>query len=254
MFRLHGPLFEEHQEETQGGGDGSQQQTQFDPAKFRTEFKAELLGEIRKDLNGIDKKFKNNFESFKSDLQSWLKPAEQQQQEQHGEEQKAGGEQSQQQEKKPEVNPQILALEKKVREMEQRDKLRQAEADRRAQEADRKEVEALTRTAIANHKFNSDRGPKDLFSLVKSDIKRGDDGNLYGPDGMTLEEYIAKEYNERPFLHPARPVNGSGAGPSNNDTTYGGKALDREGIRPGMTAEEIAEYGKTLSSALSGRR
>lgn len=258
MFHLRSPLCEEQQEGNQGGGEGSQQQNTFDPAKFRTEFKAELLGEIRKDLNGIDKKFKNefksNFDSLKTDIQSWLKPSEQQQ-EQNGEEKNAGGEQQQQQQNKAaEKDPQILALEKKVREMEQRDRQRQIEADQRAKEAERKEVEALTRTAIANHKFNSDRGPKDLFALVRNDIKRGEDGNLYGPDGMTLEEFIAKEYSERPFLHPAKPVNGSGAGPSNGGGTYSGKPLDRDGIKPGMTAEEIAEYGRTLSAAISGRR
>src|SRR5579875_1960204 len=59
----------------------------FDPAAFRNELKTELLNEFRKDINGIDKKFKKEFETFngnfstafsglKSELQSWLKPAE----------------------------------------------------------------------------------------------------------------------------------------------------------------------------------
>lgn len=258
MFHLHGLLFDEATENNQGGGGEGQQQQSFDPAKFRTELKTELLTEIRKDINGIDKKFKNefksNFDSLKNDIQSWLKPNEQPNHEQGGEEQKPGGEQQGQQQEKPKPDPVVLNLQKQVKDLLERDKIRDAEAKKLSQEAERKEIEALTRTAIANHKFNSDRGPRDLFSLVKSDIKRGEDGNLYGPDGMPLEEYIAKEYNERPFLHPARQVNGSGAGPSNGGSSYGGRAFDRDQIRPGMTAEEIAEAGKAISSALGGRR
>lgn len=78
------------------------------------------------------------------------------------------------------------------------------------------------------------------FRLLKDDVFRGDDGQLYahGDQGeMGLKEYLTKFVAENPEFLPARIAGGSGAsGGSRQEAESGGFDLSR--IRPGMSAEE----------------
>ena len=79
------------------------------------------------------------------------------------------------------------------------------------------------------------------FRAVKDDIVRTEDGRLQarGPDGKTLQDYLAGFVQENPELLPARIAGGSGAQhPARNlqQGISGGFELDK--IKPGMSKEE----------------
>jgi len=97
------------------------------------------------------------------------------------------------------------------------------------------------------------------FRAVKDDIVRTEDGRLQarGPEGKTLQDYLAGFVQENPELLPARISGGSGAQhPARNvqQGISGGIELDR--IKPGMSKEEHdrvrQEIAKLASQMLRG--
>jgi hypothetical protein len=79
------------------------------------------------------------------------------------------------------------------------------------------------------------------FRAVKDDIVRTEDGRLQarGPEGKTLQDYLAGFVQENPELLPARIAGGSGAQhPARNvqQGISGGVELDK--IKPGMSKDE----------------
>jgi len=97
------------------------------------------------------------------------------------------------------------------------------------------------------------------FRAVKDDIVRTEDGRLQarGPEGKTLQDYLAGFVQENPELLPARIAGGSGAQhPARNvqQGISGGIELDK--IKPGMSKEEHdrvrQEIAKLASQMLRG--
>jgi hypothetical protein len=79
------------------------------------------------------------------------------------------------------------------------------------------------------------------FRAVKEDIVRTDDGRLQarGPEGKTLQDYLAGFVQENPELLPARIAGGSGAQHpprSVQQGISGGVEMDK--IKPGMSKDE----------------
>ena len=87
------------------------------------------------------------------------------------------------------------------------------------------------------------------FRLVKDEIFRGEDGELYAESGggrVPYQEHLADFVAENPEFLPPRISGGSGAtGAGGSDLTSAGFDLDR--IRPGMKQEELAQAWKEVA-------
>jgi hypothetical protein len=78
------------------------------------------------------------------------------------------------------------------------------------------------------------------FRVVKDEVVRGEDGQLYGrrEQGLiALKDHLAKFISENPEFLPARMAGGSGAAGANRPESEAG-SIDLSKIRPGMSAEE----------------
>ncbi len=85
--------------------------------------------------------------------------------------------------------------------------------------------------------------------LVKDDVSRGDDGQLYGEfDGrrMELGEYLDSFVGENPEFLPPRIAGGSGA-TGGNSRELSQSGLELESIRPGMSRDESREAWKQVA-------
>jgi hypothetical protein len=92
------------------------------------------------------------------------------------------------------------------------------------------------------------------FRAVKDDILRAEDGGLQakGPEGKSLQEYLAGFVQENPELLPARISGGSGAQtPQRNAATGGSSGVEIEKIKPGMNKEELDRVRKEISRLAS---
>lgn len=253
---LFGPLFDEANGDPNGGGGNpappapAPAAPAFDPTAFRTELKSDLLNEIRRDINGIDKKFNKQFETFGKDFGSRfdqlferLKPADPVDPPSDPNPPAPAGNNNQPpappapQPHKP--SPEVLRLQKQLEEMQSTMKANDEAAKAAKQEAAKKEMYAALKSEISRHKFATDRDPVDMFKLLASDIQQGEDGNYYGPDGITLEELVRNEWTARPNWQPARPVNGAGA-PAPSGVINGKATFDLDQIGPNMTPEQRA--------------
>ena len=97
------------------------------------------------------------------------------------------------------------------------------------------------------------------FRAVKDDIVRAEDGRLQarGPEGKTLQDFLAGFVQENPELLPARIAGGSGAQPPARSVQPGissGFELDK--IKPGMSKDDHdrvrQEIAKLASQMLRG--
>jgi len=87
------------------------------------------------------------------------------------------------------------------------------------------------------------------FRLVKDDIFRGEDGELYADTGgaqTPVDEYLKRFVAENPEFLPPRIAGGSGArGAEQSELSTAGFELER--IRPGMSREETAQAWKEVA-------
>ena len=87
------------------------------------------------------------------------------------------------------------------------------------------------------------------FRLVKDDIFRGEDGELYGGTGgdrLSCRDYLERFVSENPEFLPPRISGGSGASRGDHGgLSPGGFDLDR--IRPGMSKEDLAQAWKEVA-------
>jgi hypothetical protein len=142
---------------------------------------------------------------------------------------------------------QELARERATRERLERQLNEIATENRRRRE----EAEEAERVSVIREGLE-ERGVKKTrlaLRLVKDDIKRGDDGRLYGEaDGrrVPLEDYLDMFVGENPEFLPPRIAGGSGA------TGTGSRELSQsvcqfESIRPGMSRDESREAWKQVA-------
>jgi hypothetical protein len=97
------------------------------------------------------------------------------------------------------------------------------------------------------------------FRAMKDEIVRTEDGRLQarGPEGKSLQEYVAQFVQENPELLPARIAGGSGAqNPTRQSAQADGPGISLETIRPGMSKDEMERVrqhiAKLASQALRG--
>ena len=87
------------------------------------------------------------------------------------------------------------------------------------------------------------------FRLLKDDVFRGEDGELYanrGGEPVPYREHVKKFVSENPEFLPPRITGGSGATDSDRgELSSAGFDMDR--IRPGMSKEELAQAWKEVA-------
>ena len=96
--------------------------------------------------------------------------------------------------------------------------------------------------------------PDLAFRLLKDDVFRGDDGDLYARgDGevVGLRQYLTRWAADNPEFLPARIAGGSGASGAQRQETEGGP-FDLSRIKPGMSAEE-KERARREIARLAGK-
>lgn len=79
------------------------------------------------------------------------------------------------------------------------------------------------------------------FRAVKDDIVRAEDGRLQGrgPEGRSLQEYLAGFVQENPELLPARIAGGSGAQAPARGAAKSEPGVELDKIKPGMSKEDL---------------
>lgn len=88
------------------------------------------------------------------------------------------------------------------------------------------------------------------FRAVKDEIVRTDDGQLRtkGPEGKSMQDYLAGFVQENPELLPARIAGGSGVHSSSKNAAQDGPAgIEIDKIKPGMSKDELERVRKEIS-------
>ena len=115
-----------------------------------------------------------------------------------------------------------------------------SENERTKTHAEAKELDASLRGELAKHQFATPVASEDLFGILRPRLKRTDWG-IFSDDARCLSEFVKKEYEERPWMTPAKHAQG---GPSR------AAMIDLEQIKPGITAEQRAGATEAIRRAL----
>jgi hypothetical protein len=125
---------------------------------------------------------------------------------------------------------------------------RNADAERRAEEKDR---HAQISTILSEFQFASPDAAAAARSLFAGQISRVKDGEaLVGPDGTTPYDKYLRESIEGPQSFFLAPKNVSGAGAGNPGGRSGGKTINAEDIKPGMSKEDLAAAGAQIAALM----
>lgn len=224
-------LFEEAGEGTGGGGG-------FDAAAF----KAELLADLRKDLNGITK-------SLKTDISKSIKElltagTGQGTGTGDGGNNGSGGTGSGQGEGTgsgtgegtkidPALNARLQALERTNKQLS--DEVAAAKKAREEAEGKQRETsrQSTIRDVLAGIDFRDEAARKDAYKVVASDIAYDDDGNLVATTdkgAVSAEEYIKGYFADQSRAYMLAPKGGGGSGAKG-----GGSARNGGGYVPRIT-------------------
>lgn len=199
-FHLPIPLFEEAPGDPSGSGAPA-----FDPAAFQ----ASLLGEVGKLLD-------QRFKAFKPAAPPPPAP---------NPEPPADP-------KPGDKSPQVAALERQNKDLADRFKALEDQAKQTAARAEEKERHAAIRSSLGDFQFASDDARDDAFRAFREEVKRGEDGELYGGDMVPLKDFIKTRMGSKTHLLAPKPVDSAGARP--NAGIVGGKRVQLEDIRAGM--------------------
>jgi hypothetical protein len=200
--------------EPQPGGGGG-----FDPVKFKIELLADVGNLMKTQLGELAKTFKPA--DPKPDEKPEPKP----------DPAPAG-------DGKP-ADPALASLQGQVREMQA--KLEASEKARQdaVKAAEERERTSAIRAKLGDFQFASDAARESALRIFGSDVVRGEDGNLYGPDKTTpFDQYIGKALDEtHDYLLKPKDVGGSGA---MNPGQKRQPPVDLNDIKPGMKPEDRA--------------
>lgn len=141
-------------------------------------------------------------------------------------------------------DPLLAGLERSNKAMEARMKVMEEErtAEREATkkinaQAEEKERHSAIRAALGDFAFapdstgNAANAREDAFRALREDVKRGEDGELYGGDFVPLKDYIKTVMATKTHLLAPKQVDSSGARPNG---MAGGRQVQVEDIKSGM--------------------
>ncbi|CAB4130789.1 hypothetical protein UFOVP130_34 [uncultured Caudovirales phage] len=222
LWWMRGPVMEEAPGEQGGGGGG----TGFDPVKF----KADLMAEFNKGMNGALKNLKTELTK------------------------KPEGEGTPEPEPEPgkAKDPAAARFERELAKLRgdlETERKGRVEATEQARQE--KRVTTLT-NELAKLGIQPDR-IKSALRSVDPDIKFADDGTLVGDDDAPLTDYLATWIKGNEHFLPPKQVGGAGASAG---TGRGESKIDINDIRPGMKAEDMAavraEIARVAAQTLRG--
>jgi hypothetical protein len=125
---------------------------------------------------------------------------------------------------------------------------RNADTERRSEEKDR---HAQISTILSEFQFASPEAAAAARSLFAGQISRVKDGEaLVGPDGTTPFDKYLRDSIEGPQSFFLAPKNVSGAGAGNPTGRAGGKTINAEDIKPGMSKEDLAAAGAQIAALM----
>jgi hypothetical protein len=227
------------------GGDpagGDPKPGAFDPVTF----KADLLGEFRKDLNGALKGLKNDFMKLVQP-----KPAEPpapgggDPPPPVAGDPPPGG-------KTPAENALALELKNYRVASEARIKALETANLETAQKAEKTDRESKVRSELGKYKYADDNARETAFRIFSGDVQRAEDGSLVANE-LPYDKYIETELaSKHPYLLAPKDTGSAGA---RGGKSPGGKKwdLDRD-LKPEnfskLTPQEQAELRQTIANAL----
>lgn len=223
LWEMSGPLRDP--EPGAGGGDGA---PAFDPVKF----KAEIMADVTKNLNGGLSRIERQLAA--------LKPATPPPGDDDGGDPPPDP-------KTGKVDPEVAKLRKQLEKQAADLASEKAERQKTAEAALEKERQSMIRQEIAKHGL-ADHSVDDAYRYFRDEIKRDESGELVGPEGIPFGEFISTTVSKRANWLPPRDVDGTGA--KNSPGGRGTPApFDLNNIKPGMSAEDRARALAAISAA-----
>jgi len=205
---------------------------------------AALTPEINKAVNGMAKGLKKD---LTTDLSKLFAPQQAAQTgEAHSEgAQGEGQQQGAQAHAKP--DPAVAALQRQLADLRT-----EREADKLASEkvklaAELKERNADIKSALGKYKLNSVDA---AFRIVRDDVTRGEDGELYGGD-LPLDQYLADVIKKNQYLLQPEPTTGAGAR-AGNGRGSGGRVWTDEDLKPENFSKLKPEERAALNTHILG--
>jgi hypothetical protein len=220
-FWLTTPLYQDPVVNDPAGGN---QPPVFDQAAF----KAEMLGEFNKTLNGFAK-------TLKADFGKMLQPPAPPNPDPPAPDPAPNGG-----DPKPK-DPHVAGLELQFKQYREATDKKLKDAEDLRQAAERKSEEenrlSLIRAKLGKMNIREDAF-EDAFDVFGSKVKRADDGSLIAGD-LPYEQYIETQLGG-PKAYMLKPKEASGSGAGKNGNGYNGKPVDLNDIKPGMSPETRA--------------
>jgi hypothetical protein len=99
-------------------------------------------------------------------------------------------------------------------------------------QAEEKERHAAIRSSLGDFQFASDDAREDAFRALRDEVKRGDDGVLYGGDFVPVGDFIKTRMALKTHLLAPKQVDSSGA--RQGVGMIAGRQVQFEDIKPGM--------------------
>ncbi len=211
MYRFHiaTPLFDAAAGDPAGGGGAP---PAFDPAAFQTS----LMAEVTKTIGNALKAFKPAPAAAASAADPIVdSPAG---------DPKPGAK-----------DPQFAALERQNKTLLERFAALETENKNTRSQAEEKERHAAIRSSLGDLAFASDDARDDAFRAFREEVKRGEDGELYGGDMVPLKDYVKTRMGSKAHLLAPKAVDSAGA--RQNAGMVGGRQVQFEDIKPGMDAK-----------------
>jgi hypothetical protein len=145
-------------------------------------------------------------------------------------------------------DPAMAALERQNRELQARFAALETESQATRKQADEKERQAAISTALGAYTFASDDARGDAERAFRDEVKRGDDGELYGGDMVPLKDYVKTRMATKTHLLAPRAVDSAGARPSAG--MFNGAPVQVEQISPSMDPKARAAAWDAVRAAM----
>jgi hypothetical protein len=139
-------------------------------------------------------------------------------------------------------DPAMAALERQNREyadrfkaLEEKNRLTEEESKQTKMRGEERERHGAIRASLGDFNFASDDAREDAFRALRDEVKRGEDGELYGGDFVPVKDFIKTRMASKTHLLAAKQVDSAGA--RANAGMAGGRSVQLEDIKMGMKPE-----------------
>ncbi len=123
----------------------------------------------------------------------------------------------------------------------------QAKQDAAAREEIRKAIRRTVASGSAPLRFRDGRSRMDFNELISGRVQVNDEGELAGPDGLALDEFMKQEYTQRAWLRPSNDLK-SNSGRESTVPTFDLDEWDR--CNGNLSPEAMDRMEKAIVAAL----